>query len=227
MRSYIATRQLAQRYQLDFAGVKCQPEFSDGYVCQCVSHLLFNSSVDANGEKAITVHACKSDADGALTMQIMHLLSGGQPAALMDLRWFNGQNGLWTLANCGAIPPAFAATAEDPSGLSSFQMEEHAFGRGGGGAIPGTVAPQPVTLARLCRSSGEYWMAIVQGEVIEPSPAEAGLVTPAFPKAVVRSNAGESFLSVFGSNHIHMVSGSLVEELKAFCRLAGIRYQIW
>ncbi|MCL4559173.1 MAG: hypothetical protein M1281_00980 [Chloroflexi bacterium] len=227
VRSYLATRQLAERYQLDFTGVKCQPELSDGYVCQCVAHLLSNSTLDADGKKEITIHACESDADGALTMQVMHLLSGGQPVALMDLRWFNRVTGLWTLANCGAIPPAFAATQKDPSGLSAFHMEAHAFGRGGGGAIPGTVTPQPVTLGRLCRKDGEYWMAIVRGEVITPAPSEAGLVTPAFPKAVVRSAAGEDFLSVFGSNHIHMISGNLEEELIAFCRLAGIRYQVW
>jgi L-fucose/D-arabinose isomerase len=227
VRSYLATRRLAEMHHLHFIGVKCQPELSDGYVCQCVSHLLTNSRLDADGEKDITVHACESDADGALTMQILHLLSGGQAAALMDLRWFNRETGLWTLANCGAIPPSFAATPSDPSGLSAFHMEAHVFGHGGGGAVSGHVPPQKVTLARLCRENGEYWMAIVQGEIVDPLPSEKNLVTPAFPKAVVRSNAGLDFLSVFDSNHIHMVSGNLMEELSSFCRLGGIRCQIW
>jgi len=82
-------------------------------------------------------------------------------------------------------------------------------------------------LARLCRKNGDYWMAIVPGEVVQPDSAELERVTPCFPKAFVRSAAGMDFLARFGSNHIHMVSGDLTEELIAFCRLAGIPWQVW
>jgi len=227
VRSYLATKCLVEQLGLDFVGVKCQPELSDGYVTQCVSHMLMGGALDAEGDKPVTVHACESDADGALTMQLLHLLSGGQSAALLDVRWFDAANRQWTLANCGAIPAALGATSADPSGLSSFKLVPHVFGRGGGGALAGTVAPQTVTLARLCRRSGEYWMAIVPGEVVEPDPAELERVTPCFPKAFVRCAAGMDFLASFGSNHIHLVAGDLTEELVAFCRLAGIPCQVW
>jgi L-fucose isomerase-like protein len=77
VRSYLATRRLAAEHGFDFVGVKCQPEMSDGYVTQCVAHLLCNGTEDADGAQPILVHACESDLDGALTMQILHLLSGG------------------------------------------------------------------------------------------------------------------------------------------------------
>ena len=227
VRSYLATRELAERMGCDFVGVKCQPELSDGYVTQCVAHLLFNGNLDAGGDKPLRVHACESDADGALTMQILHLISGGEPAALMDVRWFHAQRGLWTLANCGAVPAAFFASQADPSGLSALQMQEHAFGLGGGGALAGVVAPQSVSLARLCRKNGQYWMAILAGEVVPADADDLARLTPAFPKAFVRTNAGAEFLQVFGSNHIHLVSGDYIEELVAFCRLAGIEARIW
>jgi len=137
VRSYLATRRLVEQLGFDFVGVKCQPELSDGYVTQCVSHMLMGGELDAGGDKPITVHACESDADGALSMQLLHLLSEGRPAALLDVRWFNALSGLWTLANCGAIPAAFAATPQDPSGLSGFRLMPHVFGKGGGGAIGG------------------------------------------------------------------------------------------
>lgn len=227
VRSYLATRRLVETHSLDFVGVKCQPELSDGYVSQCVAHTLFNGALDAGGSKPVTVHACESDADGALTMQILHLLSGGQPAALLDIRWFDPDRELWTLANCGALPAGLFATPADPSGLSGLHLEPHVFGLGGGGALSGVVPPQKVTLARLCRSAGEYWMAILGGQVETAGPAEAQRTTSAFPKAFVRTSAGADFLNVFGSNHVHMVSGDYVEELIAFCRLAGIRWQLW
>jgi len=227
VRSYLATRRLVEQYRVNFVGVKCQPEMSDGYASQCVAHTLFNGCLDADGEKPINIHACESDADGALTMQILHLLSGGQPASLLDIRWFDARNQRWTLANCGAMPAAFCATEADPSGLSGLTMEEHVFGQGGGGALAGVVAPQPVTLARLCRKNGEYWMAIVRGEVVSAEPAEMARTTPVFPKAFVRTATGPDFLNAYGSNHIHMVSGDLIEDLMAFCQLTGIRWQLW
>ena len=227
IRSYLATNILVEHYGLDFVGVKCQPELSDGYVTQCISHMLCNSHLSPQGEKAVTVHACESDADGALTMQILHLLAGGKPAALLDVRWYDRQRGLWTLANCGALPPAYFASPGNPTGLAGLSIQEHVFGLGGGGAIPGFVQPQPVTLARLCRRNGVYWMAILAGEALQADEADLERATPVFPKAFIRMPAALDFLQVFGSNHIHLVSGRLIDELVAFCHLAGIETQVW
>jgi L-fucose isomerase len=227
VRSYIATKKLIEKYQLDFIGVKCQSELSDGYVSQCVAHMLTNGSLDVEGQKSPVVHACESDADGALTMQVLHLLSGGKPAALLDVRWFDRKNGTWTLANCGAIAADFAATDSDPSGLSNVAVVPHIFGQGGGGALASMASPQPVTLARLCRKSGEYWMAILSGEVVERNKDELQRTTSVFPQAFVKTSAGIDFANNFGSNHIHMVSGNYVEELVNFCRQVGIPWQIW
>lgn len=227
VRSYIATSQLADEHDADFIGVKCQSELSDGYVTQCVAHMLMNGTVDGSGSKPVTVHACESDADGALTMQILNLVSSGKPAGLLDIRWFDARSKLWTLANCGAIPAALCATATDPAGLSCMHMQAHVFGRGGGGAITGTVSPQVVTLARLCRKNGQYWMAIVRGNTVAGDGSGQVLTTPAFPKAFVKTSAGEDFLAVYGSNHIHLVAGDYTAELVAFCQIAGIEYRVW
>jgi L-fucose isomerase len=227
VRSYLATRRLASERGFDFVGVKCQPELSDGYVSQCVAHLLCNSGLDASGAGPILVHACEADADGALTMQIMHLLSDGRPASLMDVRWYDAEKEVWLLANCGAVPGSFCATAQDASGLSSIQIEPHVFGKGGGGALPALLTPKTVTMARLCRRDGQYWMAILAGQVETAEAGQLEMVTPAFPKAVVRSPAGMEFLKEFGSNHLHLVEGEIVDELETFCELAGIAYKTW
>lgn len=227
VRSYLATKILAEKFGFDFIGVKCQPELSDGYVSQCVAHSLINGIADADGEKPPLVHACESDADGALTMQILHLLSEGKSTALLDLRWFNRNNGTWTLANCGAISPSFFTTDKDNNGLSKMRIMPHVFGQGGGGALPGVVAPQQVTLARLCRKSRQYWMAIVSGRAEAHDPAEMENTTAVFPQVFLKSSAGIDFSEKFGSNHIHMVSGDYTEELIAFCRLVGIPWQVW
>ena len=225
VRSYIATRRLVSDYKLDFIGVKCQPELSDGYVTQCVSHMLMNGVLDADGKKNATVHVCESDADGALTMQILNLLSEGQPTALLDLRWFNREKGTWTLANCGALPASFFSLEGDKSGLSKVRITGHAFGKGGGGALPAVVAPQTVTLARLCRKAGRYRMYILSGNAEEYGNEELSRTTGVFPQAIVKIRNGNEFVDEYGSNHIHMVSGDYTRELVNFCRLTGIEFK--
>ncbi len=221
VRSYLATLQIAKEKKFDFVGVKCQPELSDGYVSQCVAHMLMNSALDPSGSKDVMIHACESDADAALTMQVMHLISGS-PAALLDLRLFNPNDGNLVVTNCGAIPPCFCATAEDPTGLKSMSIEAHVFGKEGGGALPAIATPRKVTLARFCRLNGEYWMAIIPGEIINPEKYELSAITPAFPKALIKTNLKTEFLHEYSSNHIHMIEGDIIEELTIFCDLLDI-----
>jgi L-fucose isomerase len=227
MRSYLATKKLADSYGFDFVGVKCQPELSDGYVTQCVSHCLMNSRFDVSGEKSPFVHACESDADGAMSMQILHLITGGKPASLLDMRWFNAETRQWVLANCGAVSSDFFATKDDPTGLGQLRMVPHVFGKGGGGAIPGAIPPSEVTLARLCRKNGEYWMAVISGHTMKISNNDLAKTTSAFPQAYIQANTDADFLNEFGSNHIHMVFGDYCRELTFFCELVGIRCKTW
>jgi len=227
VRSYLATCKLLKKYNLDFVAVKCQPELSDGYVSQCLAHSLMNGSTGIGGiKKGTVVHACESDADGALTMQILKLLSNSS-SALLDVRWYNKDNNLWTFANCGAIPFDFFASIEDPTGLSNIKMVPHVFGKGGAGALTGVVPPQNITIARLCRRNGEYWMAILSGEVVEVSENELSRTTYEFPKAFIRTPAGFDFLNIFGSNHVHMVKGDFTDELVMFCKIKKMEYVIW
>ncbi len=227
VRSFLATRQLANQKGFDFVGVKCQPEMSDGYVTQCVAHMLMNSGLDAAGGFQPIIHACESDADGALTMQIMNLLNRGKPAALLDIRWFDPDSATWTLANCGAVPAPLCGTARYPNGLGNIRIEPHVFGAGGGAALPAQITPQKVTLARLCRRSGEYWMTIIPAEVVEPNNITAQKITPAFPRAYVKMFSGPEFLQEYCSNHIHMTTGDICQELIAFCELVGIEWKMW
>jgi L-fucose isomerase len=227
VRGYIATARIALERGFDLVGVKCQPELSDGYANHCLCHMLMNGSVDADGDKPPMVHACEADVDGALTMHILNLLSGGLPTALLDMRWIDPRSDVLTLANCGAIPAAFAADAADPSGLSNVRMVPHAFGQGGGAALPFVAAPQEVTLARLCRRKGEYWMAAMKGEVEFREREALSRTTKEFPQAFVRVPEARGFLAEHGSNHIHMVQGDFREELRQFCGLVGIGHRQW
>jgi L-fucose isomerase len=227
IRSYLSLRDLVEENRLDFVGNKCQRELSDGYTTQCLAHMMLNSTGDILGGKRPTVHACESDTDGALTMRLLSLLSGGKAAALMDVRYLDTERNMLALANCGAIANDFYCKEDQRCGLTSVKAVPHAFGAAGGCAFSGIMEAGPVTLARLCRKNGRYWMAIIKGEVVIPENGELDSITPQFPKGLIKVNLDEKFLNEFGSNHLHVVRGDYLEELETFCKLKSIEFQTW
>ena len=227
IRSYLAIEDFTAKKELDFVCVKCQQELSDGYTSQCVAHMLSNGTADMDGKKNALVHACESDIDGALTMKLLNILSDGKATALLDIRHFDRAKKVWAFANCGAVASDFFFTKEDETGLSSIAVVPHIFGKAGGCALSAVMKEQPITMARFCRKNGEYWLAILKGEVKTPESGELDKITAVFPKGLIKTSAGNDFLDVFDSNHLHIVAGDYALELKHFCALKKIPFKIW
>lgn len=227
VRSYLATRKLIKELDLDFVGIKCQTDLSDWYCLQCLNVSLLGDTYDAMGPKTPTVCSCEADCDGALTMQILTLLSGGKPSALMDIRAVTSE-GL-ELANCGAAPTWFACRADDSaSNAQAVKLTSHVFGKAGGASLDFIFGCGEVTLARLCRHAGTYWMSIVPGKISDGLDSSALQVGGPFPRAFVETKLDrEAFIETFGSNHIHVAPGNLVQELQMFCDFVGMSYRVY
>jgi L-fucose isomerase len=195
-------------------------------VVQCLTHLLLNGTEDADGIKNPLVCACESDTNGALTMRILHLLSNGQPVALMDVRMLDCKTGKLILANCGAIPEDMLREPDAPV-LSGCTMCRHIFGKGGGGGFSGTLRRGEVTIARLCVRNQKYWMAISKGISVDMLDEERSIIPRTFPSAMINTNFDGSFLKEFGSNHLHIVFGDYTEEIMQLCSLLEIDYRLW
>ena len=162
IRSYFAAQSLIEQFELDFLGVKCQPELSNGYILQCLSVQMLNDPYDAEGPKEPVVCSCEADCDGALTMQVLKLVSGGKPTALQDI--FHVEDSLLVAGNCGAMASHFAALSEDAAcNLREVHLQPHGFGEAGGAATQFVAAPGEFTYARLFRKGGEYQMAVLAG----------------------------------------------------------------
>ena len=143
------------------------------------------------------------------------------------MRWRNPDDGLWFFTNCGAMAADFASTASDPTGLSSVDIIPHNFGRAGSCGLPMVASERPVTLARLCRKEGIYTMYIISGTIQDMPRDVLKETSPNFPHTYIRMSAGQDFLNVYGSNHIHMVTGDIVGELEEFCNIKNIAYRVW
>jgi len=226
LRSYLATRELVRRHGYDFVALKCQPELSDGYALQCLNVALLNDPYDFDGPKAPLPCSCEADADGALTMRILNLL-GGMPTALLDVRGFIPPENLLVLANCGSMATYFAGRSEDPAvNLAEVHILPHVFGKAGGGTTQFVAAPGPLTLARLCRKDGRYWMAVLAGETVVKAREDLRQSTYCWPHAFVRTPVDPvTFVGEFGANHLQATPGDWLAELKELCWLIGIEYR--
>ncbi|MBI2842649.1 MAG: L-fucose/L-arabinose isomerase family protein [Armatimonadetes bacterium] len=228
IRSYLAVKEIVQERRLDFIGLKCQPELSDHYVVQCLTAALMNDPYDADGAKEPIVCACETDVNGALTMQILKLLSGGKPTSLVDVRGIDREKRLMVLANCGSMPTYFARYSFEPEdNLKAVTLMPHVFGKAGGGTTQFVCGDSKATVARLMTKTGKYWMALAEGDLVErPGPLDG--IIPPFPYAFVRVNLdADRFLADYGSNHIHIVAADVKNDLVEFCRLLGLECVVY
>jgi L-fucose isomerase len=228
-RCYLATKQIIEELELDFVAVKCMPDLSTHYVPQCLSAALLPGPYDAQGEKPPVPMACEADSDGALTMQLLGLVSGGKPTLFGDLSYLREETSTIYMPNCGAQCTWYAGRSNEPAeNLSNVQLRP-SFRPGGGATTYFVAAPGPVTLARLFRRAGEYVMAIIPGQTVEPDPEDYKAFVQArgshqLPTAFVRVSVDfDELVTEFGSNHISGVAGTYVGELEHVCRLLDIQ----
>jgi len=225
IRSYLATKQIIEHFELDFLGIKCQPEMSNGYCLQCLNVAFCNDPYDADGPKEPKVCSCEADADGALTMQILKILSGGKPTNLNDIAWMSDTE--MTLANCGSMATYFAGLCDLPAeNLKSLSILPHVFGDAGGAATVFTVpAGKKMTLARLFRKADKYCLGVLTGNTVHKDRKAQSDTILTRPLIFIDMNIDKKFfLETFGSNHILGVEGDLKAELAEFAGLLGIKY---
>ncbi|MBD3284641.1 L-fucose isomerase [Candidatus Uhrbacteria bacterium] len=228
VRTYVATRQIIEDRKLDFAGVKCHYDMSEYFVTQCMSAAFFNDPYDWNGPKEPFVLSCEADSDGALTMQIMHLISR-LPVLFIDLRYYNVKEDALTLCNCGSMATWYAARSEDPAeNLAGVSASGIIPKYGGEGAHIHFMAREgDMTLARLTRVLDRYTLTVFKGQCVRFPEEKMAESAPVWPHAFMKLPFPfERLIERFDNNHLHVVSGDWVAELSQFCELAGIELNL-
>lgn len=227
-RCYLATKEIISELGLDFVGIKCMPDMTNHYVPQCLSAALLPGPFDAGGSKEPVMMACEADGDAALTMEILKSVSGGKPALFMDVSYIDEARQTFYFPNCGAFCAWYAARSDNPAD-NMQKVELRPANRPAGGAITYfTTAPGPLTLARLYRKNGEYFMAIIAGKTVDISQEEYDHFVQArgshqLPTAFIKMDVDlEKFIGEFGSNHILGVAGTYLTELEHVCHMLNI-----
>ncbi|MCF7890840.1 L-fucose/L-arabinose isomerase family protein [Candidatus Bipolaricaulota bacterium] len=233
VRSYHAVREIAEEKYLDFLGIKAQPELTDSFATMDVTEAFLNDPYDWEGAHEPIVSATEADMDGALTMEILKHLSG-KPVLFADVRHYDAEDDFFDLVNSGAHATYYAGQSTDPEeNLKQVEFyPEGLYFPAGGASVRHIAAPGIVTMARLARKDGSYWLAIVPGEFLEfPSEKaekKAKATTNEWPHAFARlETSAEEFLSEYGSNHIHGIYGDWVSELVWVAKSLGMNYKIF
>jgi L-fucose isomerase len=222
---YLATKDLVRERELDFIGVKCQPEMGNHFVSQCLTQAFMNDPYDMEGEHEITVCACENDMDGALTMQILHLLTGS-PALFFDFRHYDEKDDVFVFSNCGSQATYYAGRSKDfRENLKNveFFAQTPEFFEAGGATVRYMASEGPLTCARLSRTDGKYRMVIFPATVCEFPKEKMNETSPEWPAAYIKINASpERLINIYGSNHAHAVEGDVVQELVSVCEMLDI-----
>ncbi|GAB3582784.1 L-fucose/L-arabinose isomerase family protein [Amycolatopsis endophytica] len=233
IRSYLAIRDIIEERNLDFSGIKGQPELTEHFATMDVTEAFLNDPYDWNGPKPVHVTATEADMDGALTMQIMHKVSG-DPVLFADVRHYHSDRDIWDLCNSGQHATWYAARSDDPAeNLSKVHLyPEVFFFPAGGASVQHIAAPGRMTLGRLTRQAGEYRLQLMLGEFEnyddDTNDTLMRQSTPEWPHAWARLDVpAETFLSEFGANHIHAIPGDRRAELRAVAAQLGIRLHEW
>ena len=224
IRHYIATRGIIQDFGLDFIGIKCHYDLSEYFVTSCLSAMALNDPYDWNGPKEPIMAACEADGDGALTMQVLKLISG-YPSLLFDVRSYDFGNQVYICCNCGAQPSWYAARSDDPAENLARSFWSRGISKyGGGGAhFPYVCREGEVTLARMSRVDGQYRMFVARGEFVDFPREKMAETCPAWPHGFVKLDIRpQDFIEAFNTNHAHVVPGDHVKALGIYCELMGI-----
>lgn len=233
IRSYYALRRLIAEKELDFIGIKAHGDLTDHFVTMDVAEAFLNDPYDWDGPHEPIVAATEADMDGALTMQLMKLMTGA-PVLFADVRHYDAADDVWYLANSGTHATFFAGRSDDPA-VNLRQVTfypEVSYFPAGGASVQHFAAPGAMTLARLARKQGHYWLAIVPAELVafpeDVARAKAATTTPEWPCAFARLRvAPAEFLASYPCNHTHGVYGDWTAELLNLAHILGIEARVY
>ncbi len=233
IRLYLAMKDLCKEEGIDFCGITGQLDFTewDKGITMDLPEALMNDIADweENPKKPI-ICATECDSNGALTMQIMHLLSG-TPVLFADLRHYHKDLDCYDLTNSGEHSPWFAKYSND---FRVNWKEVHLrpapgfyFPCGGASVAFFSDPYEKVTFGRITRYKGRYRMHIFTGSFIslpkEKMEELARQTNYEWPHAFAKFDIPVDVLAKnYSANHIHAILGDFVGELVSACEYLGI-----
>jgi len=207
--------------------IKCQPEIYAGYgVNACTLPAFLPFALNETGEQKVYPTVCEGDVKGLLTSMVLHGVNREVPPFFGDL--VSVEKGYVEFANCGA-GSLFWAGYSNRAEVSFPGVEAGANIHGNTGAAFNYFSPtaDEVTVARLTRINGKYFMQMGTGKALDSRKVleerlgsrEKQHLAGTWGKLIVELGVdAENFVRVIGANHLHATLGDVTEELVVACR---------
>jgi len=230
MKVYFALLELKERFGLDFVGVQDQLDWIEHYPATDLTLGILNNKLRPESDGTTVVAATEADDGAAMTMQMLKLISGGQPAGFNDFRYWDPRQGLYWFVNSGALAPFFARGSHSSlAGSWSERQTPMYFGKGGGTCSVVARVPGVVTWARFSYRS--HKMVLCAGRGVTDVPTEeqwkerSRNCNPEWPHWYLKL-CGRIEWKI-NSNHPITVAGDYLADLKAVARELGLPFECY
>lgn len=230
MKVYFAFLELQRQFGLDFIGVQDQLDWIEHYPATDLTLGILNNRFRPESDGETVVAATEADDGAALTMQLLKLLSGGQPVGFNDLRYWDPEKGLYWFVNSGALAPFFAYGRNDSlSGSWSERQTDMYFKQGGGTCSCVVRVPGVVTWARFSYRNHKIYLAAGRGVTDVPTYEEwkerSKTCNPEWPHWYLKLCGRVEWKA--NSNHPITVLGDYLADLKAVAEELGIPFECY
>lgn len=230
MKVYFALLELKSQFGLDFLGIQDQLDWVEFYPATDLSLGLLNNKLRPASNGETIVASTEADDGAAITMQVLKLLSGGEPAGFNDLRYWDSDEGLYWFVNSGALAPYFAyGSHESFEGAWSERQTYMYFKLGGGTCSVVTRIPGTVTWARFFYRNHQLHLCAGRGVTDVPTEEQwkhrSKNCSPDWPQWYLRL-CGKIELKI-NSNHPITVLGDYLSELKALAEVLNIPFECY
>jgi L-fucose/D-arabinose isomerase len=230
MKVYCALLELKKQYGLDFVGVQDQLDWIEHYPTTDLTLGMLNNRLRPESDGQTFVAATEADDGAAITMQILKLLSGGQPVGFNDLRYWDPRQGLYWLVNSGALAPYFACGSHTSLKGSWSERQTYLYFKQGGGTSSVVVrVPGVVTWARVSYRNHQMYLCAGRGVTDVPTQAQwmerTERCSRDWPQWYVKM-CGRIECRI-NTNHPMTVCGDYLAELKALAEALRIGFECY
>ena len=230
MKVYCALLELKKQFGLDFLGVQDQLDWIEYYPATDLALGILNNRLRPESDGETIVAATEADDGAAITMQVLKLLSGGEPVGFNDLRYWDAQQGLYWFVNSGAIAPYFAYGSHDSLEGAWSERQTYMYFKQGGGTCSAVVRiPGVVTWARFSYRNHQLYLCAGRGITDVPSEEKwrerSNQCSPDWPHWYLKL-CGRIEWHI-NSNHPITVRGDYLAELKALAEELAIPFECY
>jgi L-fucose isomerase-like protein len=210
---YLAHKALVKKLNLDFDGLKCIFELSDGFGCPCIGHSLMWDDCYVSG--------CTNEPLGSLTMYIMRLISGKGIIFQGDIEQVELDTGIVRMDMTAGAP-------FDMADEKGFEIKEGP-NVGEGDAVdlwPKLRGKKGViTFGRLYWRKDEFVLVIAKGKAVETDEKmviKNGWPTGPFVTLKLDGDAAK-FLDNVRHQYNHFIYEDILEDLVDVCDVLQLK----